>query len=584
MSPTIADVHAAVDRSIAAGEAFEVGDMTLSGQSFRAFVHAPATVLEVFTALRAHDGADFIVFDDRRWTFAEFFADADALAATLQHDVGVRAGDRVAIAMRNCCDWLITLVAALEVGAIVVPVNSWGSADELGFTLRNSGATVLAADLPRAQLSHATVLAGSMSLLFSDVDGGLDRMSVDGQSGPPIVEIGDALAAGRGRAYTQVRAAPEDAALLLYTSGSTGHPKGVITRHGAVGQILMNMMLSGFVAAQLAEPDEPPASTSQSHLVTVPLFHATGLLGGFLLPGLLGHKVTLIRKWDAEIALGIIEREKITMLASVPAIFKDLLTHPRFDDYDCSSVTRTSLAGAATPADLPDLMHAKLGVIARGTGYGMTESGSVGSTMTGPVFDLKPFSAGTLSPIIEMRTSTADGRPLPTGAEGEVQLRGITVTPGYWGSQQQTRDAFTTDGWLRTGDIGLVDEDGFVVITGRIKEIVIRGGENIAPVEIENVAYRHPDAKEVAVFGVPDDAMGEELAMVCHRQPGSTLSEHELRAHLASMLPRFKVPKFVQVTDTPLPRNASEKIHRLALRNEFIAGPGLCTAAAPPVS
>jgi long-chain acyl-CoA synthetase len=266
-----------------------------------------------------------------------------------------------------------------------------------------------------------------------------------------------------------------------------------------------------------------------------------------------------------------IEAERVTMLASVPAIFKDLLTHPRFDDYDCSSISRTSLAGAATPADLPGLMEAKLGGAPKSTGWGMTESGAVGSTMSGAVFDLKPASAGIRSPIIEVRAVDADGRPQPRGVEGELQLRGITVTPGYWNLPDQTAEAFADDGWLRTGDVGMLDDDDFVVITGRIKEIVIRGGENIAPIEIENVAYRHPAAKEVAVFGVPDEAMGEELAIVCHRQPSSTLTESELREFLIAGLPKFKVPRYMSITDEPLPRNASEKIHRLALRNAFIA-------------
>lgn len=567
MSPTIADVQIAQANSVAKGQAFEIERREVAGQTYSAFVHAPATVVDVLATLRGHGNADFVVFEGRRWTFGEFFADADALAATMQHDMGVRPGDRVAIAMRNCCDWLVTFSAATLIGAIVVPVNSWGSAEELDFTLRNSGATVLAADLPRAKLASATALSEGIALLFSDVDGEWDGLPDD----RTVVRIADAVAAGRDRDYVHAMPAPADTAMLLYTSGSTGHPKGVTTRHVAIGQILMNMMLSGMIAAQLAPPDDVPLSAPQAHLITVPLFHATGLLGGFLLPGLLGHKVALLRKWDAEVAMSIIEAEKITMLASVPAIFKDLLTHPRFDDYDCSSVTRTSFAGAATPVDLPPLMYAKLGVVARGAGYGMTESGAVGSTMSGPVYDLKPMSAGVLSPIIELRTVGADGAPLPTGSEGELQMRGITVTPGYWGLDEQTRAAFTADGWLRTGDIGLLDEDGFVMITGRIKEIVIRGGENIAPVEIENVAYRHADAKEVAVFGVPDDAMGEELAMVCHRQPGSSLTEDELRTHLRTVLPAFKVPRYVVVTDTPLPRNASEKIHRLALRDSFVA-------------
>jgi long-chain acyl-CoA synthetase len=536
------------------------------------FVHAAATAVDVVQSLRVHGGAEFLVFDDRRWTFTQFFADVDALSATMQLDFGVAPGDRLAIAMRNCADWLITFAAAIQVGAVVVPVNSWGSGEELAFTLLNSEATILAADLPRTEAALNTVVAARIPVLFSDVDGDQTALTELARSQLQIRPIPDAVASGRARPFALARPAPADTAMLLYTSGSTGHPKGVITHHVTVGQVLHNMMFAGYLSVELSGSTAPPGPLPpQTHLVTVPLFHVTGLFGGFLLPAMLGQKVVLLRKWSAERAMALIEREKVTMLSTVPAILKDLLTDARLGDYDCSSVSRAALAGAATPTDLPDLLRDKLGVTGRATGYGMTESGSVGAAMSGPVFDLNPFAAGIISPIIELRVVDRMGRPRPSGAEGEVELRGVTVTPGYWQLADLTRGAFTDDGWLRTGDLGHVDDDGFLFITGRIKEIVIRGGENVSPVEIENVAYRHPCAKEVAVFGVSDDVMGEELAMVCHRQPGSTLTETELRTHLRTVLPAFKVPKYVVVTDTPLPRNGSEKIHRLTLRESFVA-------------
>jgi long-chain acyl-CoA synthetase len=382
--------------------------------------------------------------------------------------------------------------------------------------------------------------------------------------------IRDAVAAGRGRAYATVRSEPADVAMLLYTSGSTGHPKGVVYQHVSVGQALMNMLLSGFLALDLSGPVAlRGGATAEAGLVTVPLFHATGLFSGFLVPCAVGQKVVLMRKWQAETAMKIIQAEKITLIATVPAILKDLLTHPRFDDYDMSSLSRVAAAGAATPSGLPELLHDKLGIENRSSGYGMTETTSVCATMSGPVFDLKPMAAGIVSPIIDLRVVDGQGNTLPSGQDGEIQLRGVTVTPGYWQRDDLTLEAFTPDGWLRTGDLGTTDDDGFLHITGRIKEIVIRGGENIAPIEIENVAYRHPAVKEVAVFGVADDLMGEELAMVCHPQPGSAITGDELRAHLRNTLPPFKVPKYLVLTDKPLPRNASEKIHRLALRNSF---------------
>jgi long-chain acyl-CoA synthetase len=333
----------------------------------------------------------------------------------------------------------------------------------------------------------------------------------------------------------------------------------------------MHMMLAGFLALEFSGAIElRGGATAEAQLVTVPLFHATGLFSGFLLPCAVGQKVVLLRKWDAVTAMQTIQSEKVTMIATVPAILKDLLTHPRFDDFDLSSISRVAAAGAATPAGLPELLRDRLGIENRSAGYGMTETASVCATMSGPVFDLKPMAAGIISPIIDLHVVDAQGDALPSSQDGEIQLRGVTITPGYWQRDDLSQEAFTPDGWLRTGDLGNIDSDGFLHITGRIKEIVIRGGENIAPAEIENVAYRHPSVKEVAVFGVPDDLMGEELAMVCHPQPGSALTEDELRAHLGKALPTFKVPKYLVMTDEPLPRNASEKIHRFALRNSFV--------------
>ena len=565
-------VHEAVRRFTAADGIFAVTEQQVAGAPQRVFTHAAPTVLDILSSGRGHGGADFLVFGDQRWSFEQFFADVDALAAVLQHDIGVKPGDRIAIAMRNCPDWVLMFAAAVHVGAVAVLINSWGSAEELEFTLRDSDPTVLAADLPRTRLAADALRQRRTAVLFSDVDGGPQHLADGSVADLEARPIRDAIAAGRGRDYATAQPAPEDMAMLLYTSGSTGHPKGVVYRHVSVGQALMHMMLVGFLALEFGGPVElRGGATVEAQLVTVPLFHATGLFSGFLLPCAVGQKVALLRKWDAVTAMRTIQTEKITMLSTVPAILKDLLTHPRLDDFDLSSVSRVAAAGAATPTGLPELLRDKLGIENRSSGYGMTETASVCATMSGPVFDLKPMAAGIVSPIVDLRVVDEQGNALPSEQEGEIQLRGVTVTPGYWRRDDLTQEAFTPDGWLRTGDLGNIDRDGFLHISGRIKEIVIRGGENIAPIEIENVAYRHPSVKEVAVFGVPDDLMGEELAMVCHPQPGSALTEDGLRQHLLNALPTFKVPKYLALTDEPLPRNASEKIHRLALRNSFVA-------------
>jgi len=572
MTVTAQLVHETLARLTAPGAPFEVTEREVGGVAYRAYTHAAATLPEVLALGRTHGDNDFLVFDGQRWSFNRYFAAVDALAAALQHDHKIVAGDRIAIAMRNCPEWLIVFAAAAQAGAVVVPINSWGSAEELQFTLKNSGAVLLAADAPRLKLAAGMLAETKVAVLLSEVDGPLTGLdTTDGEI--DLQTISDAVQANLDRAYTPATPAPEDTALLLYTSGSTGHPKGVIYRHVAVGQALMNMMLVGFVAVELGgEVGLRGNAVAEAQLLTVPLFHATGLFGGFLVPCAVGHKVALLRKWDAPTAMRVIEAESITMISSVPAILKDLLTHPELDSHDVSSVSRIAAAGAATPADLPGLISDKLGIVARSSGYAMTETAAVGATMSGPVFDLKPLASGTLSPIIDLRVVDAEGTVVRSTQDGEIQMHGITVSPGYWQLDEITCTSYTHDGWIRTGDLGHVDADGFVHITGRIKELVIRGGENISPIEIENVAYRHPDVKEAAVFGVPDDAMGEELAMVFFPQPASRLTEEDLRRHLMATLPAFKVPKFIVASPEPLPRNASEKIHRLALSRSFVAG------------
>ncbi|NND69489.1 MAG: acyl--CoA ligase, partial [Halioglobus sp.] len=524
----------------------------------------PKTLVDVLDGARGHGDLEFIVYEGERYSYADFFAAVDAFAATLQADHGIGQGDRVAIAMRNNPPWAIAYAAITYLGAIVVPVNSWGKAEELAYALKDSGSKLLVCDEPRANLVKEQL---------DDLD--VTALVVEAQdiAGDRMLRFEDAVEAGRGREYTRPEIDALDPCVILYTSGSTGFPKGVLHRHIALCQSLMNMFYLGFLLLELEGPREfRGGAERETPMLTVPLFHATGLLAGFLLPVQTGQKVVMMYKWDAGRALELIERERVTGLASVPAVIQDFLHHPDFDRYDTTSLIRVSAAGAATPAGLPELIRQKCGEPSRSAGWGMTETLAVGATMSGAVFDLSPDSAGLVSPITQARFVDAQGSEQDPVVGGEMEVRSVTCTPGYWDKPDANAATFDAERWMKTGDIARVDEDGFLHITGRIKEIVIRGGENIYPGEIEQAVYELSEVKENVVFGVPDDAMGEELVLVLHLNPGASLTEDDVRAYLKERIAGYKIPKHISFWKEPLPQNASGKLHKLKTRDMFLEG------------
>jgi long-chain acyl-CoA synthetase len=326
----------------------------------------------------------------------------------------------------------------------------------------------------------------------------------------------------------------------------------------------MNMFFLGFLVMELEGAREfRGGAERETPMLTVPLFHATGLLSGFLLPVQTGQKVVMIYKWDARQALETIQKEKVTSLSSVPAVIQDLLHTPAFDDYDTTSLIRVTAAGAATPAGLPELIREKCGEPSRSAGWGMTETVAVGATMSGVIYDMNPDSSGLVSPIVDMRFVDAGGTEQAAVEGGEIEVRSVTCTPGYWHKPEANASTFDAERWMKTGDVGRIDEHGYLHITGRIKEIVIRGGENIYPGEIEQAVYELPEVKENVVFGVPDAAMGEELALVVHVNPAESLTEEELRDFLKERLAGYKVPRHIRFSEEPLPQNASGKLHKL---------------------
>ncbi len=527
----------------------------------RYFRNAQPDLLTALNAGRAHGEREFVVWEDQRLTFAEFFAQADRLATQLRTRFGVRKGDRVAIAMRNQPAWLVAFVAAVASGAIVVPLNSWGQREELLHGLEDSGSRVLLCDAARLAL----------------VEGDLEPLDLQ------AIAVG---APGQGRWVCDYEALlaedvallpppvfqPDDPLLILYTSGTTSKPKGVLSTHRAVCQALAALEFQGAFAA-MSSPQRIKAiidsGFAPTNLMAVPLFHVSGLHAQFLLALRGGRRLVLMYKWDAERALDLIERERCTQFSGSPAMMQQLLASPRFASDATASLFGLGLGGAAAnPGLLAQLTSVKPNAIG-GAGYGMTESNSVGAAIGGDQFVYKPACVGWPLPIVEVRIGDTPDAPQAPGVEGQIWLRSPTLMSGYWGLPAATAEALQ-DGWLATGDVGCLDEEGFLRITDRLKDLINRGGEKVAAAEVEACASGLDGVIEAAAFAVPDERMGEAVALVARVREGSGVDEVALHAHIAAHLAAFKVPEHLQVVHAELPRNASGKLLKRELREDFV--------------
>ena len=563
MAFTAQDVHEKITELTAPDTPFELKDFEVAGRIRKGFAGAPADLVQLLQAGRGHGDKPFIVYEDQRLSFDEFFDAVDRLGTQLRASYGIKQGDRVAIAMRNCPQWSIAFVATVFCGAIAVPLNSWGKTDELVYGVEDCGASVLVCDPQRLDLLSGTSPGENLAIIVAGADSEYSQGNIS--------DFDAVVAGGESSAFEVAEVAPDDPAMIMYTSGSTGMPKGTVHLHIGISQALMNLYFVGYLTMSMEGPRElRGGAVQETPLLTVPLFHGTGLLSGLLVPLQMGQKVVLMYKWDTEKALQLIESEKITGMTSVPAVLQALFTHPRFDDYDTRSLFRVGAAGAATPEALPALIESKIERVSRSAGYAMTETMAVGTVQVGEIFDLKPEASGIKSPLAEFRFVDTAGQVLPPGEVGEIQIRCITVCAGYWNRPEASAEIRDGD-WLKTGDLGRFDSDGFLHITGRIKEIVIRGGENIFPGEIEQCAYAMPEIQEVVVFGVPDEQMGEELVMVAYPLASASLTVEQLRERLQDKLAGFKVPRHIELSDQPLPQNASGKLFKRKIREAYLA-------------
>ncbi|MCQ4349047.1 acyl--CoA ligase [Pseudomonas stutzeri] len=551
--------QAAWRQLIAPGSPFEV--VAPDGDGPRCFRNAQPDLLTALNAGRAHGEREFVVWEDERLTFAEFFARVDRLATQLRTRFGVRKGDRVAIAMRNQPAWLVSFVAAVASGAIVVPLNSWGQREELLHGLEDSGARVLLCDAARLAL-----VAGDLEALD------LQAIAVGAAEQGRWVCDYEALLAEDVALLPPPVLQPDDPLLILYTSGTTSKPKGVLSSHRAVCQALAAFEFQGAFAA-MSSPARIKALMASgfapTSLMAVPLFHVSGLHAQFLLALRSGRRLVLMYRWDAERALDLIERERCTQFSGSPAMMQQLLASPRFASEATTSLFGLGLGGAAAnPGLLAQLTGVKPNAIG-GAGYGMTESNGVGAAIGGDQFVYKPATVGWPLPVVEVRIGDTPDAPQAPGVEGQIWLRSPTLMCGYWQQPAATAEALQ-NGWLATGDVGCVDEEGFLRITDRLKDLINRGGEKVAAAEVEACASGLDGVIEAAAFAVPDARMGEAVALVARVREGSGVDEVALHAHIAAHLAAFKVPAHLQVVHAELPRNATGKLLKRELREDFV--------------
>ncbi len=555
----------AVAAVTAPGERFETGVADVAGIPTTVFVHGPRNLRQVFDTARDREDDTFLVYEDERWSFADTMRQVDALGALLVDTYGVGKGDRVAIGMRNYPEWVVAFAAITSVGAVSVSLNAWWTDDELSWALEDCGASVLIAD--RERIERTREAAGKLGVTLLGVRLGDDVADIADQ---PKVDRWESVLP-LGAPLPEVDIAPDDDATILYTSGTTGRPKGAVSTHLAVTQAHLGYSCRAAVDRLRRGPAPSGARARPSFILIVPLFHVTGSIPVMLGCFAAGLKLVIMYKWHPDRALELIEREQVTNFVGVPTQSWDLLQSPRFAEFDTSSLVSVGGGGAPAPPELVRKVSTSFAKASPNIGYGMTETNAYGPQNGGEDYLTHPTSTGRVTPILQVAVRDDAGVPVPVGERGEIWFKGPNLIRGYWNRPEATAETIV-DGWLRTGDIGRVDDEGFVYVEDRAKDMVLRGGENVYSAEVEAAIFEHPAVHEAAVFGVPHERLGEEVAAVVVPLAGASVTVEELQAHVRERLAPFKVPSRIAVWSAPLPRNPAGKVLKRDLRDGFTDG------------
>jgi len=567
------------DELTAPGAPFAWSVTDVRGVPTRTYDAAPPNMAQVWAGSIVHGDADYLVYQDERISYAEAHKAVDALAAHLS-DIGVGHGDRVALALRNYPEWALAYWATVRLGAVVIGMNAWWTGPELEFGLADSTPKVMVCDAERLDrvMPHLAGLRSSGPLHLVGV-----RLPAGARLPDDAVRWEDALASATEHGPApEPTIDPDDDLCVFYTSGTTGHPKGAVLTHRGATSNLFNLgfwqvMAASAEARAVAAGEPPPGSEKEAgesypgSVLAVPLFHVTGCNCCLHPITAVGGRLTLMHRWDPEVALELIERERPASLTGVPTMTRELLNSPDFERRDTSSLSHVGGGGAPVQ---PDLVH-KIEDRLEGrpsTGYGLTEVNGVITINVGHFFMAKPASAGSPCPIMETRIVAEDGTDQGPGGHGELWVRGGNVFRGYLNRPEASAEALT-DGWFHTGDIGYLDDDGFLFLVDRAKDMVLRSGENVYSAEVEAAIYEHPAVAEAAVFAVPDERHGEAVGAAIVLLPGAECSAEELRDHTRRLIAGFKVPEHLWFLDEALPTNANGKFVKRDLRDRLVGTP-----------
>jgi acyl-CoA synthetase (AMP-forming)/AMP-acid ligase II len=549
----------AVRHVVTTNPTFEVHEIDLRGVTIKAFKNIPPTVPSLLPAGWAAQGEgqlDYLCYEGETLTYAEFTAHVYRLAHAMRDELGLGKGDRVAIAMRNYPELLVLVLAISSIGATVVFLNAWWTTEELDYALKDSEAKVVFADGPR--LERLTPLRDGLGLTLIGV------RDAEGQTPLDYSKLRDEAKADTA---PEVAIDTDDDFAVMYSSGTTGHPKGVVQTHrGAVNSVFSWLLQA--VAAPLIDPPAPdaPPAPRPSALVVTPLFHVTATHPLFLLSLPAGAKITLMRKWDAEEAVRLMRDNDITRFLGVPTQSAELMEAARRMGESLPMMDYVGAGGAKRPAAQVAQLAEVFPNAGVATGWGMTETNALGIGMIGDEYQARPEAAGKLHPPVqELRIIDDDGNTLPNGTMGEIAVKGPQIMRCYLNKPEATAEA-VQDGWLRTGDLGVLDDEGYITILDRKKNIIIRGGENIACLDVEGALHRHPDVLEAAAFSVPDDRLGEIVGAAVQLRDGCTMTRDEMTGFLDGHLAHFKIPAHLWVQHDPLTRGATDKIDRRAIR------------------